>query len=111
MARKATKGKRSSRSASKDAELELLASDESIQAGEGPALDTPVSVVVVNYRCRLCDAAGPSSKAAIDGAVRRGILQDDSLAYIKEVRDWQVKVGSQEQEKTLLVFIPIESGV
>lgn len=109
MARKATRGKRSRRSAGEDAELELSASDESIQACQGAPLNPPVSVVVINYRCRLCDAAGPSSKAAIDGAVRRGILPDDSLTYIKEIRDWQVKVGSQEQEKTLLVFIPIES--
>jgi hypothetical protein len=110
MARKAAKRKRSSRSAGEDAELELLASDESIQASQGPALSTPTSLVVINYRCRLCDADGVSAKAAIDGCVHRGLLPDDSAAHIQEVRSWQVKVGSQEQEKTLLVFIPIESG-
>lgn len=109
MARKATKRKRSSRSAREDAELERSASDEQVQKGQGPPLNPPVSLVVVNYRCRLCDADGVSAKAAIDGAVHRGLLPDDSAAHIQEVRSWQVKVGSQEQEKTLLVFIPIES--
>lgn len=111
MAKRAAGGKRSRRSAGEDAELELPTSDEPFQTCKGSAFDSPVNLVVINYRCRLCDEDGASPKAAIDGCVHRGILLDDSAAHIKEVRNWQVKVGSQEQEKTLLVFIPIESEV
>ena len=106
MVKRTASRKRSSRSASEDAKLELLASDEPVQAGKSPPLATPARLVVVSYRCRLCDADGISAKAAIDGCVHRGLLPDDSTKYIEEISFRQVKVGSQEKEKTLLVFLP-----
>lgn len=107
MAKRAASGKRNRRRAGEDAELELSTGVEPFQACKGSAFDSQVNLVVINYRHRLCDEDGSSPKAAIDGCVDRGILFDDSAAYIKEVRNWQVKVGSQDQEKTLLVFVPV----
>ena len=108
MAKRPTTGKRRRGSASKATDLERFAGNESVAACKVPALGSRVDLRVVSFRVRLCDPDGVSAKAAIDGCVHRGLLRDDSTKFIREVRHEQVKVKNQEDEKTLLIFTPIE---
>ena len=74
-------------------------------------LDTfgsPVSLLVVSYRHRLCDSDGISAKAAIDGLTLAGILENDSPEIVKEVRYEQHKIESNEQEKTIIQIKELE---
>jgi len=105
---KPTARKRGRRDPSKATDLERSAGDEQVETGKGQAFDTPVDLLVVSYRCRLADPDGVSGKAAIDGCVHRGILRDDNAKWVREVRYQQVKVKNQSEEKTLLIFTPIE---
>jgi len=108
MAKRPTTGKRRSRISSKATDMERTAGDEPLEAGQGKAFGTPVNLLVISYRLRLADPDGVSAKAAIDGCVHRGILRDDNAKWIKEVRYQQVKVKNSSEEKTLLIFTPIE---
>lgn len=110
MAKKSTTRKRRSGVSGKTANVERIARDESLEASKGEAFDTPVDLLVVSYRVRLADPDGLSGKAAIDGCVHRGILRDDNAKWIREVRYQQVKVKDQSEEKTLLIFTPIEEA-
>lgn len=67
--------------------------------------DSPVRIHIHSIRKRLTDADGISGKAAIDGIVKAGLLQDDSPKYVKEVS------YSQEKglpEKTIITITEIE---
>jgi hypothetical protein len=110
MAKKSTTRKRSSRVSGKTSNVERVACNESLEASKGKAFDTPVDLLVISYRVRLADPDGISGKAAIDGCVHRGILRDDNAKWIREVRYQQVKVKDQTEEKTLLIFTPIEEA-
>ena len=98
------------RGASEATDVERTAGDEQVAAGKVPSLDSRVDLLVVSFRVRLCDADGISAKAAIDGCVHRGLLRDDSTKHIREVRHQQVKVKNQSEEKTLLIFTPVEES-
>lgn len=93
-----------------DANLERIACNESIQAGQSKTFNSPVDLLVVCFRARLADPDGISAKAAIDGCVHIGILRDDNAKWVREVRFRQVKVKNQHEEKTLLIFTPIEEN-
>lgn len=108
MAKRSTTGKRRSRDAGKTTNVERLACNESVAASQVPALNTRVDLRIVSFRVRLADPDGISAKAAIDGCVHRGLLRDDSTKFIREVRQQQIKVKNQQDEKTLLIFTPIE---
>ena len=58
--------------------------------------DTPCHIHIHSVRKRLADADGVSGKAAIDGIVQAGILQDDSPEYVKEVSYSQEKTKGDE---------------
>ena len=88
--------------------MELLTGVQPMAKDEVEAFDTPVNCIVISYRSRLADADGISAKAAIDGCVHRGILQDDDARWVKEVRHRQIKVKNKEEEKTVLIFIPAD---
>ena len=88
--------------------VECTACHEQMEASKGEAFDSPVDLLVVSFRSRLADPDGISAKAAIDGCVHRGILRDDNARWVREVRYQQVKVKNQDEEKTLLIFTPIE---
>ena len=108
MVGKSARGKRGRRDPGKATDLERSAGDEQVAAGKVPSLDSRVDLLVLSFRVRLCDPDGVSAKAAIDGCVQRGLLRDDSTKFIREVRQQQVKVKNQSEEKTLLIFTPIE---
>jgi hypothetical protein len=86
------------------ADMESVIGHASLEAKEGTRFDSPVRITVVSYRSRLCDADGISAKAAIDGLVHAGILQDDSPEFVAEVRYKQVKVKNRSEEKTELII-------
>ena len=91
-------------------DLEPVAGHASLEAKEGTRFNSPVRITVVSYRSRLCDADGISAKAAIDGIVHSGILQDDSPEFVAEVRYRQVKVKNRSEEKTELIVEEIEGN-
>jgi hypothetical protein len=64
--------------------------------------DSPVSIHIHSKRKRLVDADAVSAKAAIDGLVHAGLLQDDSPEYVEEVSYSQEKVTGDEIEETII---------
>ena len=61
----------------------------------------PVTITITGYRKRLADSDGQSAKAAIDGLVHAGVLNDDSPKWVNEVRYRQVKA---KEEKTVILI-------
>ncbi len=90
--------------ANKIADLEHAASDGAPQTNAGPAFNTQVRITVVSYRCRLADSDGISPKYAVDGLVYAGIIKDDSLKYVAEVRQAQNKVKTRREERTEMII-------
>ena len=60
--------------------------------------DSPCSISIHSIRKRLADSDGVSGKAAIDGLVHSGILEDDSPKFVKEVSFSQEKAKGREEE-------------
>lgn len=88
--------------------LESLARGESLAAGSNPAFDTRVRITIVSFRKRLADSDGISAKAAIDGLVHAGVIKDDSARYVEEVAYRQVKVATEEQQKTQIIIEAVD---
>lgn len=84
--------------------MESNSGDAPVEAKEVAGFTAPVSVHVTSYRTRLCDIDGISVKAILDGIVHRGILQDDSPAFVESVTIRQVKVKNESEEKTVVVL-------
>lgn len=83
------------------ANMERATRRKPLEAKANQRFDSRVSITVISYRMRLCDADGISAKAAIDGLVHCGVLQDDSPKFVKEVSYQQHKVGTSAEEKTI----------
>ena len=66
-----------------------------------PRFNSPVRITVHSRRKRLCDPDGISGKAAIDGLVKAGLLEDDSAKFVTEVRYTQEK--SKDENTTLII--------
>ena len=64
----------------------------------------PISIHIHSKRKRLVDADAVSAKAAIDGLVHSGILQDDSPEFVQEVSYSQEKVQKGEEEETIMTL-------
>jgi len=79
-----------------DAYLEPHFGNESVGKKAFKGFHTPVHIRIHSVRKRLCDADGISAKAAIDGIVKAGLLQDDSTKFVKEVRYSQEKTKGPE---------------
>ena len=90
------------------ANMERIAGRTSLEKKANSRFDTRVSITVISFRMRLCDADGISAKAAIDGLVHSGVLQDDSPKFVKEVKYQQVKVGSTSEEKTVILLEEVD---
>lgn len=65
---------------------------------------TPVGIHIHSKRKRLTDADSISAKAAIDGLVHAGLLQDDSPKYVQEVSYSQERTEKDEPEETILTI-------
>lgn len=81
------------------ADLEQAVVNEPIPKGKLTTLDTLCRIHIHSKRKRLTDADGVSAKAAIDGLVHGGLLQDDSAKFVTEVSYSQEK--SKEEETTI----------
>ena len=47
--------------------------------------DEKAKIVITSYRHRLVDVDGISVKAAVDGLVHAGVLEDDGPDYVREI--------------------------
>ena len=65
-------------------------------------LDKKSRIHIHSRRYRLADPDGISGKAAIDGLVDAGILQDDSPEQIESVTYSQEKIRKGETEETII---------
>jgi len=86
------------------ANVERSAGNPPLEAKKDTRFNSPVRIRIISFRCRLCDADGISGKAAIDGLVHCGILEDDGPRFVTEVSYSQVKVKNKEEEKTQLII-------
>lgn len=84
------------------ANVESAACNDPMGPKANARFDSPVSIRIHSKRKRLADSDGVSAKAAIDGLVHCGILQDDSPKFVKEVS------YSQEQSEGEETIITIE---
>jgi len=85
------------------ADLESFIVHESFSKGEFEAMAARCSIHIHSKRKRLTDADGVSAKAAIDGAVHGGLLQDDSPQFVQEVSYSQEK--AKEEETIMEVWV------
>lgn len=61
--------------------------------------DSPCHIAIHSLRHRLADIDGICAKAAIDGLVHSGILDDDSPQYVKSVSFSQEKTKVREETR------------
>lgn len=85
--------------------MEQAVSDALLGTQGMQRFDSPVRISIHSIRKRLADIDGISGKAAIDGLVHSGVLQDDSPKFVKEVRHTQEK---GKTEKTVIKIEPIK---
>ena len=85
------------------ADLEQAAIYEQMAAKKNKRHGSPCDILIHSVRGRLADPDGVSGKAAIDGLVLCGILQDDSAKFVREVRFSQEKATDQK-EKTIITL-------
>jgi len=83
-------------------DLESCLSDGNLAKEEVETFSSPVRIHIHSRRKRLTDADGVSAKAAIDGLVHGGLLEDDSAKFVQEVSYSQEK--SSEEEETIITI-------
>jgi hypothetical protein len=83
--------------------MEPHTGDESLGAQEAQGYDSRCCLHVHSVRATLADPDGVSAKAAIDGLIHGGVLQDDSSKQIQEVTYSQEKC-KKGQEKTIITL-------
>ena len=83
-------------------DVERITGNGTLAAKTDKRLDPPCRIHVHSIRKRLADADGVSGKAAIDGLVLGGVLEDDSTEFVKEVSYSQEKAGKGEDERTII---------
>lgn len=88
--------KSSSKTTNSPSDLESCLSDGNLAKEEVEAFSTPVRIHIHSRRKRLTDADGVSAKAAIDGLVHGGLLEDDSARFVQEVSYSQEKSSEEE---------------
>ena len=102
------KKKKSSRKASVSlADLESNTIDRAVAEEEITPFDSRVSIHIHSKRKRLVDADAVSAKAAIDGIVHSGLLQDDSPKYVEEVSYTQEKTEKGQEEETFIIITEV----
>jgi hypothetical protein len=84
--------------------LESNTSNGAMAEKEITPFNSRVSIHVHSKRKRLVDADAVSAKAAIDGLVHAGLLQDDSPKYVEEVSYTQEKIQKGETEETIITI-------
>ena len=98
----APKAKPSDRTADPSPHMEPDIGNAPVAKKEAPRFDSPVRIHFHSIRKRLCDIDGISGKAALDGLVHAGVLEDDSPKYVQEVSHSQEKASKGEEERTII---------
>jgi hypothetical protein len=88
----------------KTTNLERTTCNESLRSSKSAAFDSPVSIRIHSFRCRLADCDGVSGKAAIDSLVMCGVIKDDTTKEVSEVTYSQTKVKNKNEEKTVITI-------
>lgn len=83
------------------ANVELPVGNGPLEKKKSPRFASQVCIFVRSLRHRLADPDGISAKAAIDGLVIEGILEDDSAKFVKEVRFTQQKCKTESTTITI----------
>lgn len=86
--------------------LESITINESMGKEKAPRLFERCSIHVHSRRKRLVDPDGVSSKAIIDGLVKAGILEDDSVKFIEKISYSQEK---SDNEETIITIQSIDN--
>jgi len=84
------------------ADLEQIVEHESMGKEKHTPLASSCSIHVHSKRRYLADADGVSAKAAIDGIVHSGLLQDDGPNHVSQVTSTQEK--SNEEETIIIIY-------
>ncbi len=85
--------------------MESVVGYEPVGADEMSKDDTRCRICVRSRRKRKTDIGGVSEKAAIDGLVYAGLLEDDSTDYVKGITHIVEKTEKGEMETTTLTLI------
>lgn len=80
--------------------MEYIIEDEPMEETGYPTFNTPVHINITSYCNRRRDTDGTSAKAALDGIVALGILQDDGCEEIESIT--YRTVITKEKEKTII---------
>lgn len=86
------------------ADLESSSGYEALVAEGVTPFSAPVSIHIHSKRKRLVDADAVSAKAAIDGLVHAGLLQDDSPQFVEGVSYSQEKTEKDQPEETIITL-------
>ena len=78
------------------ADLEQNTRGSSFRKNENKEVDTRCSINIHSVRKRLVDCEGVSGKAAVDGLVHGGVLEDDSAKFVKKYSQTQEKAKGLE---------------
>lgn len=82
---------------------------EALQQKKPTPFTSRVDIFVHTRRKRLIDPDGLSAKAAIDGLVHSGLLEDDSPAHVRKVETWsQEKTEKGEAEETIITITEVD---
>lgn len=76
-----------------------------VEKGRVPRISAPVVIHIHSRRHRLADIDGICAKYVIDQLVTEEVLQDDSPAFVKEVRFSQEKIPKECSEETIITLI------
>lgn len=85
--------------------MEQITGNGQMEKKKNKRNDPPCCIRIHSLRNRLADSDGISGKAAIDGLVHCGILEDDSATFVKEVRFSQEKTIGNEKTIITIEFI------
>lgn len=102
MSKKHEEKKSNSKAALSSSNMEQNSGDGSVEKEAITPFDSRVNIHVHSIRSREVDSDGISAKAAIDGLVVGGLLQDDSPRFVEKVS------YSQERGKPEETYLIIE---
>lgn len=91
-------------------DLQQRPDDESETTNGFKGFVQKVDIFCTHYRRKLADPDGPYTKHFVDGLVEAGVLRDDSLEEVNEIRHPQIKIESWEEEYFEIRIVETEQG-
>jgi len=87
-----------------NADLESYLSDAAFPEDKFEKETSRVSIHVRSFRRLNADSDGISVKAALDGAVERGFLTNDSSKQVKSITSENFTGCGKDEERTLIII-------